>query len=302
MSETYTRDLFAWLDQVCADHKLPPSAFKVAYTIGQYINRKSGKAWPSQPTLAKTVGLTVRTVRELTDQLEAAGHLEIEPHRGRNQTNIYRLAKVSDTVQPEAGKEEADFPLSGEDNRKPASSFADGKAEKEEVPCSKSGSSLHEKRKPASANPSDEPPLNQSEEVDSSDDRNFSFASAAIAAALEKFLELWRRPASYRDDPVKIRKAFIKAAEANGVEAIMASAGRWAAARQPEFLPKPVPWLEEGWRSEPSKPLWEGNCSNGSGKTTGRGNQNAAGDAARKIAEEARAEEARAADKARRAS
>jgi hypothetical protein len=127
MSETYTRDLFAWLDQVCADHKLPPSAFKVAYKIGQYINRKSGKAWPSQPTLAKKVGLTVRTVRDLTDQLEAAGHLEIEPHRGRNQTNIYRLAKVSDTVQPDAGKEEADFPLSDEDNRKPASAFEDGK-------------------------------------------------------------------------------------------------------------------------------------------------------------------------------
>jgi hypothetical protein len=158
---------------------------------------------------------------------------------------------------------------------------------------------LHEKRKPASANPSDEPPLNQSEEVDSSDDRNFSFASAAIAAALEKFLELWRRPARYRDDQVKIGKAFIKAAEANGVDAIMASAGRWVAARQPEFLPKPVPWLEEGWRSEPpSKPSWEGNGGDGSGKPTGR-SRNAAGDAAAKIAEEARAEEARA-DEARR--
>jgi hypothetical protein len=221
----------------------PQSAFKVAYTIGQYINRKSGKAWPSQPTLAKAVGLSIRTVRDLTDRLEAGGHLEIEAHRGRNQTNIYRLAKVP-TVQPDAGKEEAESPFSDEDNRKPASVFGDGNSEKEEVSCGKSGSSSHEKRKPASDNPSDEPPLNQSEEVDSSDDRNFSFASAAVAAALEKFLDLWRRPATYRDDPIAIRKAFVKATDADGIDAIMASAGRWVCS--PSAPLRQIEGLHEG--------------------------------------------------------
>ncbi len=48
-----TAALFAWLNQVKADGALPPSAFKVAFELGQWINGdaflKDGVliAWPS---------------------------------------------------------------------------------------------------------------------------------------------------------------------------------------------------------------------------------------------------------------
>ena len=117
MTDTFTRDLFEWLNQVHADHTLPATAFKLAYSIGQHINRKNGKAWPSQATLIKATGFCLRTVRDLTHGLEQAGHLNIEPHRGRHQTNIYRLAIKG---QPAAG-------LDDEENGQRAAGFNDQK-------------------------------------------------------------------------------------------------------------------------------------------------------------------------------
>ena len=64
-SNNFTRDLFAWLNQVKADSDLPPSAFKVAFEIGQYINRKSGEAWPSTGTIGKGIAMSKATVIDM---------------------------------------------------------------------------------------------------------------------------------------------------------------------------------------------------------------------------------------------
>jgi hypothetical protein len=65
----FTRDLFAWLDQVAIDPDLPASAFKVAYVIGEHVNRQSGEAWPSSRTIARACGLSQPTVIELVPKL-----------------------------------------------------------------------------------------------------------------------------------------------------------------------------------------------------------------------------------------
>ena len=88
----FTRDLFAWLNQVKADSDLPPSAFKVAFEIGQYINRKSGEAWPSTDTIGKGIAMSKATVVEMVSRLKAGGHLDIDPGcQGRGHPNRYRL-------------------------------------------------------------------------------------------------------------------------------------------------------------------------------------------------------------------
>jgi hypothetical protein len=48
-----------------------------------------------------------------------------------------------------------------------------------------------------------------------------------------------------------VRKAFARAVYEHGADAILASARRWAAAREPQYLPEPVKWLAGGWQTNP---------------------------------------------------
>jgi hypothetical protein len=50
---------------------------------------------------------------------------------------------------------------------------------------------------------------------------------------------------------VKARKTFDQAIGEHGVEPILASARRWAAAREPRFLPEPVKFLSGAWKANP---------------------------------------------------
>ena len=63
------------------------------------------------------------------------------------------------------------------------------------------------------------------------------------------FWQLWQR--GHGDDEPKVQKAYVDAIRQHGGEAILASARRWRAAREPQYLPKPVPWLQGGWREDP---------------------------------------------------
>jgi hypothetical protein len=88
----FTRELFQWLDQVAIDPDLPASAFKVAYVIGEHVNRQTGQAWPASRTIAKAAALAQPTVIELVPKLVANGHLALEPGRaGRGHSHRYSL-------------------------------------------------------------------------------------------------------------------------------------------------------------------------------------------------------------------
>jgi hypothetical protein len=88
--DDFTRRKFEWLDQVAADRSLSPLAFHVAYLLSGYLNRATGEAFPSQETLAKRLGCTVRGVRKLVGQLVDGDHVEVLESHGRGRMNIYR--------------------------------------------------------------------------------------------------------------------------------------------------------------------------------------------------------------------
>jgi hypothetical protein len=80
---------------------------------------------------------------------------------------------------------------------------------------------------------------------------------AAVAAppreeeeSFAAFWNLWQR--GHGDDRERVRKAFADAVAEHGADAILASAQRWAAAREPKYLMEPIKWLAGGWQSKPA--------------------------------------------------
>jgi hypothetical protein len=105
MADDFTRRQFRWLDQVAADPQVSAAGFVLAYRIAKHINRGTGDAWPSQATLAAEARLTVRSIRDLSAQLEAAGHLIIVGSRGRGVSCRYRWILRAEPDQPEPESE-----------------------------------------------------------------------------------------------------------------------------------------------------------------------------------------------------
>jgi hypothetical protein len=106
--DEYTKDRFAWFDQVAADAGLPASAFKVAYAIATGLWRSKGtvtlvspqagatdkvrEAWIGTRDIADKIAMSRFTVMDMVDRLEARGHLQVtRGHRGRGHSNHYRL-------------------------------------------------------------------------------------------------------------------------------------------------------------------------------------------------------------------
>jgi hypothetical protein len=104
-ADDFTRRQFLWLDQVADDPAVTAAGFLLAYRIAKHINRGTGDAWPSQATLAAEARLTVRSIRDLSAQLEAAGHLTIIGSRGRGVSCRYRWILRDEPDQPEPESE-----------------------------------------------------------------------------------------------------------------------------------------------------------------------------------------------------
>jgi len=90
-----TAVLFAWLNEVKADTSLPASAFKVAFELGQWINREAFEkeavltAWPSLETIGAAIVMSERTARDMVGRLESRGHLEIKVGHGPGHPSRY---------------------------------------------------------------------------------------------------------------------------------------------------------------------------------------------------------------------
>lgn len=78
MSDRFTADKLAWLEQVQDDADLSATAFAVAFGIGRHLNRETGDAWPSQATLGGMAGVSDRQIRKLLKLLHSQGHLDIQ--------------------------------------------------------------------------------------------------------------------------------------------------------------------------------------------------------------------------------
>ncbi|MDE2466169.1 MAG: hypothetical protein KGO02_21000 [Alphaproteobacteria bacterium] len=124
--DDFTIRKFQWLDQVCADQGLKSSSsFRVAYRLSCHLNRQEGVSRPSQETVARALGLTVRTVQTCIAELASRGHLEVQSGKGRHQVSRYRpILKPGENTKPNSSlPSETTKPTSPikPENTKPAS-------------------------------------------------------------------------------------------------------------------------------------------------------------------------------------
>lgn len=90
MADAFTRDKLEWLEQIASDSTLPPTAARLAIILCSFVNRGTGDAFPSIPTLARRLGVVENAVRKSLKAMVEGDHLEIEAGGGRNATNRYR--------------------------------------------------------------------------------------------------------------------------------------------------------------------------------------------------------------------
>jgi hypothetical protein len=110
MSDRFTRDKLTWLDQVHADRGVSPLAFKLAYAVASYVNRKTLEAWPTHETLTNETGASRSSIIRSVAELERAGHLAVKRAHGRHLVNVYRwIIKRGNDDEPqfEFGEESA---------------------------------------------------------------------------------------------------------------------------------------------------------------------------------------------------
>jgi hypothetical protein len=127
-SKQFDRLRFVWLDQVLADSELPPSAFKVAYRLGQDFNERfDGEAWESCKKIGRAIGLSEATIIIMVRRLHERGHLRVEWGRpGRGHPNRYQMIltkpqsrEVSETVKPQEPEVLGEQRKPQDHNRKP---------------------------------------------------------------------------------------------------------------------------------------------------------------------------------------
>ena len=91
-----------WSDAVLAAD-LTAGTKVAAFALLKFINRKDGRAFASEETIAKACGMTERGVRAAIAALKAAGFVRVV-RRGRMQSNLVYLAlPVTGTVREVTG-------------------------------------------------------------------------------------------------------------------------------------------------------------------------------------------------------
>jgi hypothetical protein len=116
VSDPFTRDKLRWLDQVAADRGVSDGAFRLCYLLAsRYINRKTLDSFCGQRRLADDLGMTLRGVRKLLDQLTTRGHLLITKpaiqgrgHVDRCRWNI-KKGNASSSFNEERGNASSSF-------------------------------------------------------------------------------------------------------------------------------------------------------------------------------------------------
>lgn len=73
----------------------PGSVWTTAAALKRFVNKATGKCWPSIKTIHKACGLAISTVKKALRILEKIGYLVI--HRRENNTNIYEMNLATKT-------------------------------------------------------------------------------------------------------------------------------------------------------------------------------------------------------------
>ena len=230
---------FEFAQRVLADSGLSSTAKCVVMVLLlKFHNRRTGQTNPSLGEIANHIGLSRRAVIPAIAELKQSGWVDIESTKGGSQrnTNRYkfdfsRMSPVSPT-SPVTGEEdctgEEDFTRGAKKTSKGVKQTSHEPLKNPSSPNGEEGGGEEAARRRA---PDGAPPYEKK-------------------AAFAEFWRTWQR--GHGDDRERVRKAFAGAVAEHGADAILASAQRWAKAREPRYLPEPVKWLASGWHSEPA--------------------------------------------------
>lgn len=91
MSDRFTADKLAWLEQVTADTGLSHVGARLCTLLAlRFLNRETGTAWPSQTVLMDMLGVSEATLKRVVKEIRGAGHLDVVVSSGRGRANEYR--------------------------------------------------------------------------------------------------------------------------------------------------------------------------------------------------------------------
>ncbi|TGQ79330.1 helix-turn-helix domain-containing protein [Mesorhizobium sp. M8A.F.Ca.ET.207.01.1.1] len=96
------RNRLDWIDTVALDARVSAHAFRLAHVLqSQFVNEKTGEAWPAQQTLADLCNTNERQVRYWVAELAKAGFLEVK-RGGKGRSNRYVLTGSRTAAQRKA--------------------------------------------------------------------------------------------------------------------------------------------------------------------------------------------------------
>ena len=86
-NQSFTGAKLDWMTAVAYDRRLQPMNFRIPFFIAQHANDKTGKAFPSQETIADLCGINVKSVKRAVKRLHETGWLKIRRSRGYDPKN-----------------------------------------------------------------------------------------------------------------------------------------------------------------------------------------------------------------------
>ena len=144
--------IFRWLAQVKADHRLVKSELKLGIQFSQWTNAdefaRSGDlvTWQGVARQARETRQNERTVQRATKRLLGFGHIKVDPGGGRHRSN--RITLILKPVAPfEAKKTPAAVPPFS--HRNPGSRARVSDRETPAAPSQNPGISVQKPRRPA---------------------------------------------------------------------------------------------------------------------------------------------------------
>lgn len=238
------RQKFAFIHRLNGDKAISFAAKVVAVELlTRFRNNKTGLCNPGFASVAESAGCSQRTAFSAVSELKNAGWIAVESTHGGS-------SKCTNRYSFDFKRVKSASPLT-DANSSPLT-------DAESAPVQDLSEQLQ-----TSANE----PLKNHSPLQGEGERDSALRRAAVAAPQEEetsvqictevddgwpeFEQLWQR--GHADDPAKVHKAYCTAITEHGAAAILASARRWAGAREPRYLPEPVQWLAGGWQKPPAR-------------------------------------------------
>lgn len=81
MTDNFARLKWRWVDTIMHDGDLTPTERLVGYEIAAHLNQRSGDAWPSQKTIARNLGIDLKSVKRAVAALAGYPKKKFGPRR-----------------------------------------------------------------------------------------------------------------------------------------------------------------------------------------------------------------------------